>query len=333
MLWTLACIALLQLSIGAAIEFALPSVRDPEFTHREEIYRQRLREELGKPTVMLLGSSRVLNGFYVKASTQMIDNKALLFNFGIPSTGPNLEKIWLQRLAADGIKPDILFLEVIPAHFNSMALPPDLHGVDGARFTFGEMNEIPGLQHSLSRITGSWALGRALPNYRHQAELRGHLGIDEHANGEQLHKELLSIDEYGWEPRLTAQDSRLMTMLAHRQYDFCYRDFQLSENQVRVLEENIAFCQRQGIRTVLLLMPEGSEFRNLYSPEMSESVAGMLARLREKYNVPAVDARTWVADELFIDMHHLLIEGSIVFSERLSQEVIGPILRQYDLRD
>jgi hypothetical protein len=209
-----------------------------------------------------------------------------------------------------------------------MRLPPDLHGVDGARLTLSEINEIPCLRHSCSRILGSWAVGRMLPNYRHQAELRGHLSIDEHAGGEQLHKDLLSIDEYGWEPRLTRQDSQPMKALAHRQYDFCYRDFHLSEEQVRVLEANIAFCQRQGIQMVLLLMPEGSEFRNLCSPEMNASVEGMLGRMRDKYQVPVVDARTWVADEMFIDMHHLLIEGSIVFSERLSQEVIGPMLKE-----
>ena len=115
--------------------------------------------------------------------------------------------------------------------------------------------------------------------------------------------------------------------MAHRQYDFCYRDFRLSDSQAQLLEENIAACQRQGIQTALLLMPEGSEFRDLYSPEMSSAINGMLAQLSKRYNVQVVDARTWMPDDLFSDMHHLIPEGARAFAERLGREVIGPLLR------
>jgi Protein of unknown function (DUF1574) len=327
-LWTIGSVALMQLALGSIIDVALPTVRDPEFMLLENVLKRRLTEEVGKPTVMVLGSSRVENGFDAKTAAQVLDNRALVFNFGIPTSGPLLEKVWLNRLKAHGIKPDMLLIEVIPANFNSTQTPPDLRSLDGARLTAHELTRFSMQLKSTPGPIGRWAIGRFLPSYRHQAELRGLLAVDEHARGERVDEELLGIDQFGWRPLVPPGDFACFKRMAHLQYDACYRDFQLSPEQVNLLRQDITACRKQGIKTGLLLMPEGSEFRKLYSAEMSAAINGMLAQMHEQFQVPIVDARDWMDDACFFDMHHLLWEGAQQFSARLAREALAPMLRE-----
>ncbi len=323
--WTLACIAIVQIVLGAAIDIGLPSVRDPEYAFREAILLERLAENRGKPFVAVLGSSRVLNGLDAQTASHAVDDRALVFNLGIPSSGPFLDKIWLQRLESRGIKPDVMFIEIVSTHFASDRTPPDQRYLDGARFSLSELAEIPATQSALTGPVRRWALGRVAPTLRHQAELRAMLGIDEHAHGPRLHRDLAWIDSYGWAPRNDFNPA--LKKMMHDQYDGFFHDFRLSIPQVELLEQNIAACQRQGIETILLLTPEGSEFRDQYSPAMTAAIDGMLAQLREQFHVQIVDARAWVNDDGFVDMHHLRKDGAQIFSQRLAREVIEPLLR------
>jgi hypothetical protein len=323
--WTLACITIMQTVLGAAIDIGLPSVRDPEYAHREAVLLARLAENRGKPIVMVLGSSRVLNGLDAQTASHLVGDRALVFNLGIPASGPFLDKVWLERLESRGIKPDVLFIEVVGTHFASDGTPPDQRSLDGARLSLSEMAEIPATQSALTGPVRRWAIGRVLPTFRHQAELRALLGIDEHAHGAHLHRDLASIDNYGWAARNDYNPA--LKQLAHDQYDGFFRDFRLSPMQVDLLEQNIAACQRRGIKTILLLTPEGSEFRNQYTPAMSAAIKGMLAQLHERFHVQVVDARDWVDDAKFVDMHHLRRDGAQIFTERLAREAIEPLLR------
>ncbi len=328
-LWTIGSIAVMQLALGSIIDVALPAVRDPEYAYREKLLQERLLEEGNKPTVMVLGSSRVENGFDAVTAAVALDCRALVFNFGIPTSGPLLEKVWLDRLKAHGIKPDMLLIEVIPANFNATHTPPDLQSLDGARLSARELTRFSTQLKSTPDSIGRWAIGRLLPTYRHQAELRELLAVDEHARGERLDAELVATDHFGWRPRCAPMDFAMLKRMAHSQYDACFRDFRLSAEQVRQLRQDIALCRKHGIKTELLLMPEGSEFRKLYTPEMSTAIDGMLAAIHEEFHVPIVDARDWMDDDCFCDMHHLVAEGAQLFSARLAREALAPMLRQH----
>jgi hypothetical protein len=72
---------------------------------------------------------------------------------------------------------------------------------------------------------------------------------------------------------------------------------------------------------VLVLMPEGSEFRSWYPPSELPQIESFLGALQREYQVPLVDARTWIADDDFADSHHLLLPGAAQFTKRLGQEV------------
>jgi hypothetical protein len=329
-LWTVASFVIMQLLLGWAIDAGLPQVRDPEYVHREQLLQAQTQSDSKKPQVVMIGSSRVLNGLDAKTATEALAGDALVFNFGIPSSGPFLERVWQERLEAGGAKPAILLIEVFPAYFNGNCPAGDRNDLDGARLTARELSQLRPTFEAVAGPIRRWVFGRSLPAYRNQSELRGLLYVDRRRNGDDLPPDLRAIDSFGWQPRGYEAEERIaLTGLAHRQYDPCYRDFRLSAEQVSHLEELLERCHRRGIRAALVLTPEGSEFRRLYTPEMTADIDGMLSQMRAKYQVPIIDARNWMDDGRFYDMHHLLPSGAREFSQRLAREGIAPLLQRH----
>ena len=103
-LWTAAAFVLMQLALGVAVDVLLPQVRDPEYVHREQLLREQIACVPEKPLVVMIGSSRVLNGFDAETAAAALHDSAVVFNFGIPSSGPFLEEIWLERLKSAGVR-------------------------------------------------------------------------------------------------------------------------------------------------------------------------------------------------------------------------------------
>ena len=50
----------------------------------------------------------------------------MLFNFGMVGAGPLVELVVLRRLLAEGVRPDLLLVEVLPPLFNRRAAACDL---------------------------------------------------------------------------------------------------------------------------------------------------------------------------------------------------------------
>jgi len=326
-LWALATAAIGQIALGTLIDVGLPEVRDPEYAHREHLLIEQTRQRDGRPLVVVLGSSRVQNGFDAEAAMTATNQQARMFNFGIPTSGPYLERVWLDRLLAKGMKPDLLLIEVLPMHYNARRSPPDLRGLDGARLSVGEMAKMPKTVESVMGPCRRWLVGRVIPSHRHQAELRERLGIDADAPRLPRHDASQMIDAFGFQPRtFPPEQAARLRRLSHVQYDSCYSEFELSVPQAKQLHASLELCRANGIRPAILLAPEGSEFRELVTPAMEQATQRMLTECRERYGAVVIDARAWMLDPEFFDMHHLTPWGARLFSERLAREAIVPML-------
>ncbi len=75
---------------------------------------------------------------------------------------------------------------------------------------------------------------------------------------------------------------------------------------------------------MLLLMPEGTEFQSWYHPAARAEIDTYLACLNREYEVPLVDARSWLPDTAFFDSHHLHGDGATAFTQRFAREVLEP---------
>jgi hypothetical protein len=234
----------------------------------------------------------------------------------------------LERLLAAGVRPDLLYVEVVPfmlaAHQDQLF---EERMLDGARLNAAEVWRLRRLYHQPSRLLSTWCLGRLLPCYRHQAEIRTrlapglpHTGLVTNDNG---------FDDHGWRPqlgRISEERRRTGTALAQELCaDRCaVPDF--AREPVEALEALLGRCRGEHIPVALVLMPEGEPFRAFYSPAARTALADLLGRIQRTWGVCVVDARTWVAEEDFCDTHHLLADGGRHFTARFGREVLRPVV-------
>src|SRR5215207_5629846 len=85
-LWTLAILLGVQVAFWCVKEFARPELRDPEYVHKRERLRDRIRENPGRPLVLLLGSSRIAFGVrteLLQVNAAPVTGDPMVFNFGM----------------------------------------------------------------------------------------------------------------------------------------------------------------------------------------------------------------------------------------------------------
>ncbi len=321
----LASIVSIQLALSALIETRLMSVRDPEYAFREARWRDRLAEHPNQTRIVFLGSSRVACGMDAERITRTLEGEAVAFNFGIPKAGPFGQRVYLERLMESGLPPDLVLIEVMVPFLHGKDAPFEQRGLEGERFALSELIDLP-LARNVRGAYRKWLLHRTVPVQAHGEELRRHCGLDSVAPSAQLAREDAELDPYGWRASgLPPERLATVKALAHRQYDECYRSFAVHPEQARRLDELIARCRELGITPMLILMPEGSEFRHLLSDEGEARLEALLGELRAKHRIRVIDARAWMPDDAFIDMHHLKGQAAMAFSDRLAR-VIGPDL-------
>ena len=328
--WGLFGFAFLSLIAGVAVENWLPTARDPEFSRK---LRRLLALREGapeKPLILMLGSSRTLTGFNAEAAQRTCEESgASVFNFGVNGGGPFAELLILRRLIARGIKPDLLILEILPGTLNAGGQKPmEELWLQGSRLQRGEIGAMGKFHSQPSSLWRRWAKSRALPwNYlQKSAEAMLVPGREATAYGPGA----CIVDDYGWEPRflggVTEELRETNWQIAEKQYGGRLRTFQLARPPAGALQTVLELCDQERIPLRLVLMPEGQRFKDLYSAQNLRGIGDYLQILHEKWNVPIVDARDWLADSDFYDYHHPLPCGADAFSVRLAREVFVPFL-------
>jgi len=334
LLWGAVAFLAGQLALAAAIEWRLPQMRDPNYGRKEQRLLQRLGESPPPArAVVMLGSSRTMYGLRGQDAERALAGPGgapLVYNFGLPGAGPLTELIVLRRLLRQGVRPDLLLVEV---------LAPVLAGQV-------RLNEVAQLEREPGRLWHAdlplaeryapeaplrdrWWAAEAVPCHSHRLAIVSVLSpdllpLEQRLDGFQ------DIDDSGWTalPHVKREDERRRsaTDRARAEYAHYLTGFRLGGPNPPALRELLDLCRHEGIPAVLVLMPEGGEFRDWYEPPAWAEVEGFLAQLRRDYGVDVVSARDWLSDEEFADLHHQFPEGAARFTERLTREVIAPRL-------
>jgi hypothetical protein len=338
--WSLAGFATLQLALAVSIEFWLPQVRDPYYGYRVNLLRQRTVEATPPPfTVVVLGSSRTRQGLLGKSLEQPLaqatGRPAVVFNFGQNSAGPMTELLNLKRLLADGIRPDLLLVEV---------MPPFL-GVQQAFEEAGELRlpthrlrfaDLPLVEHYgeplRTNVYREWWLAALFPWHSHRLKIfncvwplpRSHAqyeGLDSLDDSCSLHGSPAQM-RHKLEPHV------LQAALEYARKEYCERlaNFRLGGPNCEALCELLTLCRELNIRTALVLMPEGDLFRSWYPPSVWNAIQNHLDAISRTYQTPMINCRNWISSEDFLDSHHLHVKGADEFTRRLGQEVIPLLL-------
>jgi hypothetical protein len=326
-LWCLIGFLCAQLIMDVVVDRWHPELYDEEYGARLGMLKARLRETPGRPLMLAVGSSRLGLGFQPELLPPLqtpSGQRPLVFNFSHLAAGPVMNLMDMRRLLHEGIRPQWLVLEAVPTCLS--------HEAPSMPLTMSAAQDLPLLQRYLNpgMVWGIYLRGRVNPWYKHrQGLLRRYAPpfvtrIDvsdevklEPLGGDRAWMAVKQIDPAEYRRRLDVVRKIYFADLQHYRVDpMCDR----------AMRELLELCRQQSISVILVLTPEGSEFRSWYSRDASTTVARYMNELSRAYGVAVVDARAWNADGDFSDSHHLLLHGAESFTRRLGRDVIQPFL-------
>jgi len=324
-LCTVFAFLVLQLGLGAIVQLGFIVPRDSTaYTYRALRLRERLESYEEPPfLVVMLGSSRVRNGWRADAVAPhlatWVDRPPLVFNFGVAGGGHIYSYYSLHRLVDDGIRPDLVLIEVFPPFLAEQAIT-ELQWF-GNRDWPAQVKEREGLRIDVGGFSNHWWEAWLTPWYTYRFSLLNLLApelLPTHLRG----NDLRNADDHGWVINAAPPQTERSVEHVRAQLASHFRGFRLGGPSPQAIEQAIELARRHEIRVALVLLPEASQMRGWYSPEMRGQVDRFLARLQEETSIPIVDARDWIADESFSDANHLRVAGASAFTERFTTECL-----------
>lgn len=300
-----------------------------------EQLQQRIAEAPDRPLVLMLGSSRTDWAFQAGRLSGLPgpQGKPLLaYNFGVPTTGPMHEALYLNDLLDKGIRPRLVLVEFVSTHLNQSR-----RGIlSEERFTIPcwlNAHQLFFLRPYLSnkrRATVEWLEARLMPWYGY----RWH--IHEHVQGK--HSLVRAWDQArqpmdGWGCRQIFDDPNTPEFRLRRwtgafeMYGETLRRFHVGSGPLQSMHDLLARCRREGVPVALVVMPVTKEFESLYNPEGRAELRNALAELQEQYGAAILDGRDWLDREDFDDGHHVIRSGAEKFTSRMIAEVQNMLAR------
>ena len=329
--WCLGTFAVLQAVCGLAV-FLLPEVHDPHYGYKAPVL---LRRTAGRPlTVVMLGSSRTLNGFEAgrleKYLARELGLPVVVFNFGSPGAGPFTELLYWHRLESEGLRPDLLLVEVLPPLLNGNN-PTEGQWLSPWRLWRPELSMLVRYGFPPAALRQSWWNGWLIPSYTYRFSfmtrlLPNWLPWNLRMDGTRCR------DESGWNPQfgMGQTPGQHEAKIAHAYQEWAPRltDFRLGGPACKAIQDLVGRCKRGGIPTAMVLMPEGKTFQSWYPRSAWPQVRRFLKQLRERNGVAIIDAHNWMTEADFLDSHHLLTQGAEGFATRLGPEVLRLLREQ-----
>ncbi len=322
----------LQLGLGIVAEVSF-YVRDPGYSDKEiRLARQEAAHPDG-PRIVMLGTSRTAAAFHAGRVREQIGGRGVVFNFGIPASGPITHSVYLKRLLEDRHRPDLLILEVLPPTLTDLpAGPTTPAGPLEGRFFFGDRmrhHELDCVIHygfPEEDVNRKWRQSMLVPCYALRFPIMGRIM----PSAQPWHLRFdwsRSCDEFGWGApffsTVTPEEYEQGLQRAKGEYRDILAMLEPNGGGARALVDVVALCRERNIALRLVLMPESSGFRAMYSPAVLAKLHGFLNGL----GCEVIDAREWLPDSGFSDGHHMLKPGAEAFTDRLSREVALPFVR------
>jgi hypothetical protein len=338
-LWGLLFFACTQVALSVYLNRQRLELRDPVFGWRLRTLQKRLRENPGAPLVLVLGSSRALNGLspaYISVPLGQKGPAPLVYNFAFAGAGSVKELMTFCRLRAAGIRPDWLLIESWPVLWPEDGVLAERHLLVEDELCWSDLTVLSRyLPGKLDFFTHALK-GNLMPLVCYRSRLlhagaRFLLSPELNRRLAQENDDWISTDETGWLPcrKIPANREAQRREVAKGLLVAAplLNPLRISPDSDRALRELLDECRASGIKTALFLMPEHSACRGWYTTATRVVVDAYLGQLGQDYHVPVIDTRPWVPDEDFADFCHMMPQGAGPFSERFGRDVLRPWLQ------
>jgi hypothetical protein len=330
-----AAVLVVALNVGLSAAVALrPGLAFAAFDRRTMLVRERIAAAGGErpALVVMMGTSRTEQNFDAGRLEQLLRREAgapfAVVNFGAPGTGPITQQIYLRRLLAQGIRPDLLILEIL--HLNCQEVggrPFESYLFRGGLLTHGEIDLVARYGAPREYLLDDWRRAVLNPWFEHRFQLLGRVRPSLVPPGVVVSEEG-GRDAWGWRPYpldfVTREEYERGRALSRHHYGPVLGDYRPSPDSRRALADLLELCRSERVPVLLVRMPEGDDFRAMTSPASRARLDELFAEAAAPAGVAVVDAQTWMPDDLFRDGHHLLRKGAALFTERLGREHVLP---------
>jgi hypothetical protein len=305
-LWFVFGLLASQPVLTLTVEFFQPGIRDPHWAALLADLRQRRKDMPGRDLVVILGSSRSLAG--LDADRLSRPDGPIVVNASVPGGGALMQRIFLERLLTDRIRPRRIVLEIMPLFYTTPGAEQEDGFLVAQRLSFGELRATAREVARPRALVTAWLSARLTPLTTHHSAWR-----EQVLPGEQFPSE---------EPPRTGSQSARVSMNVH-QYRQALDSKELNARRSRAFRQLLDRCQEEGIEVTLFVGPEHSRFRAATGAALAEQIENLLAIASEEYGLAVHDARDWLSDDLFEDGHHAGREGARRLSERFASEVLA----------
>lgn len=328
-----ALLAFLALNVGlvAAMDFAFPQVRDPEYGRRVVRLQKRLAENPGRPLVVAIGSSRTAMGVrpdvWEATRPKANPNEPLLFNMSLVGSGPLMQNFCLRRLYNDGLAPEAVILEYWPAFLREDGPYWEIDRIDHHRCYPSDTPFIRDFSRDPAAFEKSMRECRMNPF----SENRHHLLAQVVPSWLPWHRRIdpawAGMDGWGWLPGIDEANPpdpttrRLRVEHCEKVYRKQFEGYSIHPLADRGLRESVALARANGAKVAFAYLPEATEFRGWMPPEVEAACREHLAKLCRELDVPLIDARCWMPDGCLVDGFHLSRVGAAEFSKRFGPAV------------
>jgi hypothetical protein len=332
--WLLATVVFLQLGLAALVKTRLPELHDPEYGHKLHRLQARLAEKAqDQPLVLLLGTSRLAVGIRPLSFPPPRDRSTpspLVFNYALCGSGPFLQRICLQRLLAQGIRPDLVLVEV---YGPKLQMAWELEAIPVGRLWWNDMRLLSHYHPHPLLLCREWCQDQIAPWGAFEVSLKRGLAPSWCRPDRGADVNWIGLDDWGWlavPPYQEGGESPQwpQRVAATRKWyaGFYQGKLPLDKSSTQALEELLEDCRQKQVPTALFRMPD--LFRDEWAPAMRTQQEGYLRHLCRKYDAPLLDMQSWAADSDFHEGVHLSQAGAARLSARFAREALPDLIRR-----
>lgn len=332
-------LAWLALNVGLILVLEQrPDYRDSLSYVKQDVFAERLTKEPADAiTILGIGTSRTGAGLDTPLLEQelapRLTRPLVAYNASVVGSGPYYEWLHLQRFLQRAPKPTMVVLEVLPSFFGPHGPEYEAKTLRPDRLTRAEAQQVIALGIPEEPLAHDWWRVNLNPWMGLRFQLLGMVKPTwTPPNSPRYYRDMRNPHGYyAWKTTVTPASYNAGLATAREQYFETLKKVRFDTQSREVFRMMIEQLQALGIHCIVLAYPEASQFRAWYPPASIASLNQFMAEITKDYGIPAINAQEWLADDAFVDGHHLHDQGAKRFTTRFVNEVLQPYFKRQGL--
>lgn len=309
--------------LAVKIDGSLARVRDPEYAARRERLLARIAENPNRPLVLVLGSSRTVEG--IRPDVVNGETGPMLFNAGLVGSGSMLELMAYRRLKAAGVRPQAVLIEYWPVLLRG-GNHAEYGRIDLPRLNPRDLPIVWEYYPDPTSVTRYVLEGQLWPAWRYRKQLLAAVQPKWVPDAKYERRFTAGMDDWGWWPGVRDEDAETVRAQRNDVQNNPFRPyldgFSVGVEADGALRDLLMECRADGVACAFVFMPEGPAFRTLYTPDAEQCWRAHLEKLMADFDVPVHNARS--CDEFAADLPdgvHLRQGGAKRFTQSLQADL------------